>query len=335
MIYTDPAAAAPAFLAQVDAAQRILLLTHINPDGDAIGSLLGAYHCLRAIGKEPIALASSALPSYSASLPGVEHVQIYQPGTALPEADLIWMLDTASLERVGAIFSDHGSALQARPLIIVDHHVTNDGAGTINLIQPAAASCADLLFRLLRAMALPISADAATCLLLGVTADTQSFQTSATSAQTLHTTAEILAAGADLRWVVNAIYYSVPASTVQLTALALSHMRRDGPLLWASVPRAMLEAAGATDEATDDTMTRMQRVAGMRVAALFKERGDGTVKLSLRSTPEINVATIARTWGGGGHAQAAGATLTMGLAAAEEAVLPLLRQALLDADRGR
>ncbi|MEI7771715.1 MAG: bifunctional oligoribonuclease/PAP phosphatase NrnA [Chloroflexales bacterium] len=328
MIYTDPAAAAPAFAQQLSQAQRILLLTHINPDGDAIGSLLGAYHVLHAIGKEPIPVAASTLPAYSAVLPGVEHVTIYQTGDQLPDCDLIWMLDTAALERVGQIYRDHGPAMTSRPLIIVDHHVTNDGLGTFNLIEPHAASCADLLFRLVRAMGLPISPAAATCMLLGTTTDTQSFQTSATTPQTLRTAAEMLDAGADQRLVVNAVYFSVPAETVQLSGLALGLLQREGGLLWSRVSQAMLAAAGAADEATDEAIMRIQRVRGMLVSAVFKERADGTVKISLRSVPGINVAEIARTWGGGGHAQAAGADLPMGLDEAEATVLPLLRQAV-------
>jgi phosphoesterase RecJ-like protein len=328
MIYTDPVAAAPAFAEQISRAQRILLLTHVNPDGDAIGSLLGAYHVLRAIGKEPIPLASSALPAYGSVLPGIEQVAIYRAGDALPDADLTWMLDTASLERIGQIYREHGPALASRPLMIVDHHVTNDGAGTLNLIEPHAASCADLLFRLVAAMGLSISPEAATCMLLGTTTDTQSFQTSATLPQTLRTVADMLDAGADHRLVVNAVYFSVPAATVQLSGLVLGQMQREGDLVWSRVSQAMLAATGAADEATDEAIIRIQRVGGMRVAAVFKERANGTVKISLRSVPGINVAEIARTWGGGGHAQAAGADLPMGLDDAEAAVLPLLRQAI-------
>lgn len=328
MIYTDPEAAAPAFRAQIDQARRILLLSHINPDGDAIGSLLGAAHALRAIGKEPIALASSPAPAYTDALPGIEQLQVYQPGQPLPEADLVWMLDTAARSRVGPIFTEHGELLQQRPLIIVDHHETNDGGGQLNLIAPAAASTADLLFRLLRAMGLPVSPAAATCLLMGTLTDTHSFQTSSTSPQALRSTAELLEAGASLETVVKAAYFSVPASTVQLSGMALSDLRREGGLFWVTVTNAMMQATGAEDEATDDTVTRMQRIAGAELCVLFKERPDGSVKLSLRSTPRINVAQIARGWGGGGHAQAAGAVLPMGLEQAHETVLPALRAAL-------
>lgn len=328
MIYTDFQAAAPAFSAQLAPAGRVLLLTHVNPDGDAIGSVLGAAHALRASGREPICLLTSPPPSYCGDLPGVEWLTVYERGGALPQADLTWMLDTATPERVGAISDDHKDALLARPLIITDHHVTNEGGGTVNLIDPTAASTAELLFRLLHAMALPVSAAAATCLYLGQITDTQSFQTSSTTPRTLQIAAEMLEAGADLRAVIDAVYFRIPESTMRLTSMVLSTLRREGGLYWATLTQAQQQACGAEDEASDDTVMRMQRVAGMRACVLFKERPDGSVKLSLRSQPAINVAAIARTWGGGGHAQAAGATLPMGLAAAEAAVLPLLREAV-------
>jgi phosphoesterase RecJ-like protein len=177
-------------------------------------------------------------------------------------------------------------------------------------------------------MELPISPETATCLLLGVTTDTQSFQTSATTPQTLRTAAAIIDAGADQRLVVNAVYFSVPAATARLVGLVLSQLQREGDLLWVKVSREMMRLSGAADEANDEAMSHIQRVAGMRVAALFKERANGKVKISLRSVPGINVAEVARTWGGGGHTQAAGADLPMGLDEVEAAVLPLLRAAI-------
>jgi phosphoesterase RecJ-like protein len=328
MIHTDYRAAAPAFRAQIDRAQRILLLTHVNPDGDAIGSLLGAAHALREHGKTPLCVIASPAPSYTAGLPGMEWLSIFQRGGPLPEADLTWMLDTATPARVGAIAEEHGPSLRARPLLITDHHVTNEGGGLVNLIDPSAASNADLLFRLLGAMGLPVSPAAATCLYLGMLTDTQSFQLSSTRPQTLQTAGEILAAGADLRAVIEAVYFSIPESTLRLSSLSLAALQREGGLLWTSISQAAQRATGAGDEAGDDTIMRMQRVEGMRICALFKERYDGTVKISLRSVPGISVAAIAQRYGGGGHIQAAGATLQMGLEAAQAELLPLLREAL-------
>jgi phosphoesterase RecJ-like protein len=328
MIYSDYLAAAPAFHARLVGARRILLLTHINPDGDAIGSLLGAAHALRDSGREPICLLASPPPSYCNELPGAEWLAVFHRGDPLPQAELIWMLDAATPQRIGAISEEHGAALLAGPLLITDHHVTNEGGGVVNLIDPTAASNADLLFRLLRAMGLPVSPAAATCLYLGTVTDTQSFQLSSVKPQTLQTAAEMLQAGADLRAVIDAVYFRIPESTMRLTSLALSGMQREGGLFWATITQALQRSVGASDEAGDDTIMRMQRVEGMRIIALFKERADGSVKLSLRSVSGIDVATVAQLWGGGGHRQAAGANLPMNLAQAQDAVLPVLRALL-------
>lgn len=328
MIYTDPVEVAPAFVNAISNAERILLLSHVNPDGDAIGSMLGLYHTLRAAGKTVLPVASSELPTYTAQLPGIEAVQVYTSGQNLPDYDLIWLVDAASFSRIGPLRSEHGDALATRPLLIVDHHVTNRGEGRVNLIEPAAASCAELLFRLLQAMALPITPDTATCLLIGVYTDTQSFQTSSVKPESLRAAADLLAAGADQQAIVRAVYFQVPPETVRLTSHVLSQLQQEDGLFWAVVSNEMKLATGANGDAVDDTVIRMQHIAGMQVLVLFKEQPDGNVKISLRSQPGIDVAQIAQQYGGGGHRQAAGATLHMDLTKAIATILPRLRSML-------
>lgn len=317
--------AAPALAAQIAQASRILILTHINPDGDAIGSLLAVWHMLAGMGKQALPLASSPLPGYTTWLPGVEHVQVYRPGMALPTTDLVFMVDTATLARIGRIYDDHAQALAELPTVIVDHHVTNDGAGLVNLIVPGAASTCELLTELFEAMHAPISPDMATCLLMGIITDTQSFQTSATTALSLRVAAGLLERGANQNRVVREVYFGLPHSSAELIGHALIELRRDGPLAWASVTQEMMRDTGAEDEAVDELVRMIQRIAGVRVLVVFKERQDGSTKLSLRSVQPINVAQLAKRWGGGGHAQAAGATLLMSLEQAEREVLPHLR----------
>jgi phosphoesterase RecJ-like protein len=130
--------------------------------------------------------------------------------------------------------------------------------------------------------------------------------------------------------VVDAVYYATPYSTVQLIGQALSRIERDGALIWTYVSQEMLRQTGAEDEASDDVVQVMQRVAGVRACILFKERASGDIKISLRSSPGIDVAAIARTWGGGGHTQAAGATLAMDLDAARREVVPAMQAALAE-----
>src|SRR5262249_24819443 len=180
-----------------DQAERILILTHINPDGDAIGSMLGMWHALQSLGKQALALASSPLPGYTKWLPGADQIQVYRPAMAFPDVDLVIMVDTATLARVGRIYDEQAQALTSPPIVIIDHHVTNEGAGTVNLIQPEAASTCELLYAVFRAIDLPMAPALATCLLLGVTTDTQSFQTSSTSSDSLRVAADLLDLGAD------------------------------------------------------------------------------------------------------------------------------------------
>ena len=325
MLYNDADQAAPAIAAQIERANRILILTHINPDGDAIGSILGVWHALRALGKPALPLASSPPPGYTRWLPGAEQIKVYEQGMSFPEADLVIMADTATLERVGRIYDEHSAALANIPTVIVDHHVTNEGAGTVNLIRPDAASTCELLFSLFRALDVPMAAPIATCLLLGVTTDTQSFQTSSTSSRSLRVAADLLDLGADQSRIVHEVYYALPASSAALIGLALTEMRRDGPIVWAKVTQAMLRATGAEDEAVDEVVRALQRVAGVKALVVFKERQGGTTKISMRSVQPIDVATLAMRWGGGGHEQAAGATLMMSPEQAEHEVLPRLR----------
>jgi phosphoesterase RecJ-like protein len=324
-IYNDAALAAPMFAARIADADRILILTHVNPDGDAVGSMLGVWHALRALGKAAIALASSPLPAYASWLPGADQIQVYRQGMPLPDADLVIMVDTASLARVGRIYDDYEQALAMLPLLIVDHHVTNEGAGALNLIRPEAASTCELLYDLFRAMDLPMSGNLATCLLLGLTSDTQSYQTSSTRASSLRAAADLLDLGADQRRVVHEIYYTLPASSVSLIAAALNELRHEGSVAWTTVTQAMMRVSGAEDDAADEIVRLMQRIGHIRALVLFKERVDGTTKISLRSRPPLDVAVLAQRWGGGGHAQAAGATLLMSPDQAAREVLPRLR----------
>ena len=322
---TDADQVAPAIAAHIERARKILILTHINPDGDAIGSLLGVWHALQALGKQSIPVASSPLPSYAKWLPGAEHIEVYQSGMSFPDVDLIIMVDTATVLRIGRIYEEHAHAITSLPIVIVDHHVTNDGAGTVNLISPEAASTCELLYELFRSMGVAISPAMATCLLLGLTSDTQSFQTSATTSESLRIAADLLELGADQQRIVHEVYYALPASSAKLIAQAMIEMRRDGPIAWTRVTQAMMRATGAEDEAVDEVVRMMQRIEGVRALVMFKERQGGTTKISLRSAPPINVANLATRWGGGGHAQAAGATLLMSPEQAEHEVLPQLR----------
>lgn len=324
MIYTNPFEAAPAITQQLSKAQRIVILTHVNPDGDAIGSMLAVYHVLQALGKEVYPLASSALPNYVHWLPEADQITVCERGMTFPEADLIVMVDTATLDRIGPVYDEAAQKLIQLPIVIVDHHVTNNGHGTVDFIDSTAASTCEMLFQLFSAMELPITPDIATCLLLGLTTDTQSFQTSSTRAESLHVGAELLKHGADQRRIIQEVYYMIPASSAALIGHALYNLHIEGPIAWTIITQDMMHITQAEDEAGDEITRIMQRIAGIQALVVFKERVDGTTKISLRSQPAFNVAALAQEWGGGGHSQAAGATLFMPPSEAVQKIVPQL-----------
>lgn len=323
-LFTDAAAAQHAIREQIDAANHILILTHVNPDGDAIGSMLGVAHVLRAFGKHVTPLAMPPTPGYANWLPGIHTVQLYAPGVPLPQADLVFVVDTASMGRLGALYGEHRAFFDQRPMVVVDHHVTNDGRGTVNLIQPEAASTCELLYQLWSAMGVSLHAEAATCLLLGLTTDTQSFQTSSTKPGSLRAAADLIACGADQARIIHEVYYALPAASAVLIGLALGTLETRQGIAWAFVSGEMMRASGAEEEAADEVVRVMQRVAGVQALVLFKERADGTTKISLRSHPPYDVARLAQEFGGGGHSQASGATLNMPPKDAAAQVLPRL-----------
>lgn len=324
MVFTNPTEAASHIHQRLTNANRVLILSHISPDGDAIGSLLGAWHMLQTLGVPAIPLASSTLPECSQWLPDIDQVQIYQPGMALPEADIVLMVDTASLQRIGLIYDEHRETLASLPIVIIDHHVTNDGHGQLNLINPQAASTCELLFRLIQAMNVAVTPATASCLLLGITTDTHSFQTSSTKPESLRVAAELLELGANHQQLVHQVYYTLPTTSAVLVGHALYTLQYQDQVAWTTITNTMMEESQAKDEAVGEVVRIMQRIRGIQALVVFKERKDGTTKLSLRSQPSINVATLAQQWGGDGHAQAAGAILRMTPEQAAAEVLPKL-----------
>lgn len=326
MIFNDPALFAAPLAERIAAAQHILILTHINPDGDAVGASLAVWHVLGALGKQRTAILTPPIPGYAGWLPGADQIVLYQSGMVLPPADLAILVDTAHLTRIGPIYDEHAATLATLPVVVIDHHVTNDGGATLNLVDPDSASTCDLLYRLFCAMGAPITNAIATCLLLGLTTDTQSFQTNATRPASLRAAAALLEADADHAQIVRAVYYGLPASSVVLMGHALAGLRCEHGVVWTTVEKRMFEETGAEEEAADEVIRVLQRIGEARVMALFKERSDGTTKISLRARTPLNVAAIAQRWGGGGHAQAAGANLPMTPAEAAMVVVPLLKE---------
>lgn len=338
MLYTNAHQAAPAIAACVAGKRHILLITHVNPDGDAVGSLLGLGLYWEQQGHQVTMLAPTPLPQYTLRLRSVERIRVYsespvyQETLPLPESvDLIALVDTGDIRRIARIYEEQRAYLEARPLIVIDHHATNAGEGTVNLIDASLSSTCELIYQLLRAWDARITPEIATALLMGIITDTQSFKTSNTTPSALRAAADLIELGGDRELIMKDVYANIPFETAKLLSLALSELRREGEIAWTHVTQVMQRSVGASDDAAAEVTEYIANLGGLKATALFKERRDGSVKVSLRSVPSVDVAAVAQQFGGGGHRQAAGATLPGPLHEAEARLLAALRAAVAGA----
>ena len=314
---TAPRAVAPADVQAarelIAASTRVLVIAHVSPDGDAVGALLGLGLVLRAAGKEVALACDDPVPDTFRFLPAADGVVQTPSGTF----DLAIAVDISDKARMGAI----GANLGRPPDLLIDHHLTNPGFARINLLEVEAASTCELITRLLEPLGLPLDAPAATCLLTGILTDTIGFRTSNTTPLTLGAAQKLMTAGAPLSTLHRLVLSRRSFEAVRLWAEGLARLRLEDGVVWATLPLKSRRAAGYGGNGDADLIDILTTVRDADVAIVFSERPDGTVKVSWRSAPDINVAELARRFGGGGHAPAAGAEVDGPLAEAEKRIV--------------
>lgn len=306
--------------ASIARAQRVLAITHVSPDGDAIGSVIGFGLAVRGAGKDVVMACADPVPDLFKFLPAADEV------TCQPEGafDLVVVLDVSDGPRMGAI----GEALERVPDILFDHHITNPGFARLNFIDVTAASTAELVTELLPALGLRLTEPVAQCLLTGLVSDTLGFRTSSTTPKSLAIAGQLMQAGAVLHEVYDLSLFKRSYSAVRLWAEGLARMDLKHRMVWARLPLDARKASGYQGQGDADLINVLTSVREADVALIFVERPDGKVKISWRSVPGINVAVVAAKFGGGGHAAAAGAEVAGTLAEVEARVLAATRAAL-------
>ena len=325
-----PAAAWPALSdvaddirAIVDGAQDIVCLAHKDADADSLGSALAFAAVLREMGRTPHPVVPDPVPFTLGYLPGFDSLES-EPA----RIDAIFTFDCATTGR----FGEKAELLESgrHPVVNVDHHVSNSGYGSVNLIQPDASATGQVVFRLLRALDLPIPVDAATNLYAALLTDTGGFRHENTTEEALRLAADLVHLGADPAWVALKSYKSRAVSTLRLEALAVAGMQTecDGRLVWSEITPAMLTESGAAWQETDGVIDVLQSVDSMSMAVLFKELQPELTKLSVRTRGDADATELCIPFGGGGHRRAAGAELRVPLAVAREQVLQLAREQL-------
>ncbi len=280
-----------ALIARMQESQAILCVSHVNPDGDAVGSLLGMAWLLRSLGKAPTPALQDPVPESLRSLPGAGAIITGQDvafGTQVVDRrfDLVICLDASSPDRMGKAYNPevHASA----PLVVIDHHVTNTHFGTVNWVAPECAATCQMLVALADALHAPLTGEIARCLLTGLVTDTLGFRTSNTSADVLEAAMRLMRAGADLAAITEQTLNRRPFSAIRLWGLALPAVQLDERVIWTTISRS--QTAAARHDGSDLQLSSWLVTANEAdISAVFTEKVDEggrlQVECSFRAKP--------------------------------------------------
>lgn len=299
---------------------RPLLMTHIRPDADGLGSQLALHDALTAIGKKPrVAIASKLLPRYGFLDPGRQVIEDFRP-SAFTESDCVVVLDTGTWNQLG----DFGKWLQASPLprAVVDHHRTQDDLGGLQLVDITAEATGRLGYEIIRALDAPLSAGAAHNLFMAIATDTGWFRHPNATAETFALCGELVALGARPTELYEQLYEAASLARFKLTAVALQRLTTvgGGKVGYTEILLSDYAASGAVPGDTEDLINYPRGVEGVEIALVFIEQQDGGTKISFRSR-SADVSKLAEQFGGGGHKLASGARVMQPFADVKAAVL--------------
>jgi phosphoesterase RecJ-like protein len=291
----------------------VLVLTHQRPDGDALGSMLGMVHMLRAAGKKAHPVLAEGMSSVFRYLPGSGDVHAEVPGVY----DLSVLVDCADRERISLPENAPAPSID----LVIDHHVTNGRFAKINLVDSTAASTAEYLADLAGGLGLGLTSEAAICLMAGVVTDTLGFRTSNTGIHTLEVTAALIRAGASLPEAVERSLHRRSLAAARYWGAGLSRLARDGEIVWTSLTLADRSTAGYPGRDDADLVNILSSIDGHEVALMFIEQDGGKIKISWRVIAGLDVTPLAISFGGGGHPAASGAQIAGPLEEVQDTVL--------------
>lgn len=285
---------------EIGKAKSCLVVSHVRPDGDAVGALLAMGLGLKTLGKQVQMVLCDGVPGSFKHLEGAADVRNKAQG----EFDLVISVDASDLRRIGAALDGY-----RKPDINIDHHVTNDGFGRINHIQPKAVATSEILAEHLGHWGMQITPGMANALITGILADTLGFRTSNMKPQTLRTAADLMEKGADLPEQYAHALLRRPFTAARYWGQGLSSLQKRDRLVWATLTLADRAACSYPGSDDADLINVISSIDDFDIAMIFVEQKNGTVKVSWRSIPGLDVSRVALGFGGGGHPAAAGADI--------------------------
>jgi bifunctional oligoribonuclease and PAP phosphatase NrnA len=324
-------AAAQAVAAILTPGKRICLTTHVNPDGDGLGSEVGLLHLLKTRGVDAVITNPTATPSRFSflfeDLPGCDRSA--HAVKELRRADVIVVLDISDLSRLGMLCETVRDA--GVPIACVDHHVSDSmlPAGP-RYMDVTAAATGELIYEIATANGWTITPEVAQALYVALLTDTGGFRFSNTRPRTLRVAADLLETGVDPEQIYLDVYARAPEGRPRLFAEALQTLvvEPQHGLAWVTVPPGAIERLGVSSDDLDGVVEFPRSIEGVRMALLFREAAQGRIKVSLRSVGNVDVAEFAKRFGGGGHRKAAGLSVVGSLTDVQGTVLEAARQFL-------
>ncbi len=310
---------------------RFVLTTHVRPDADGLGSMLGLQEILQGLGKTVrMAIASTWPPRYTFLDPEKKIERYSTEDESWHDHDAAIVLDTGTWGQLGD-FGDFLKAFEGEK-IVIDHHVSQDDLGALQMVDTTAEATGRLVYEAITALGASVIKTAANQIFAALATDTGWFRHNNTSARTFALAEKLMQAGAEPTNLYNLLYEQNSLPRIKLTSLVLERMQvvENGTVAFTEVRRTDYAETGATPQDTEDLINYCRSLAGVEVAAFFMEQPAGGVKVSFRSRSKVNVAAIAEKFGGGGHRLAAGTILTTSMEDAQQQVLASIREALAE-----
>ena len=302
-------------------AERILLISHIRPDGDAVGSLLGFGLALKAVGKNVQLVLADGIPSTYKHLSGWELVR-KQP---VERYDLSIVLDCSDIYRAGEFYQGYKN-----PDINIDHHKTNLFFAEINLVDQKAVATAEIIAQHLDEWDLPLEQEIADALLTGLITDSLGFRTGNMSPDALRTSARLLEASSSLSYLYNKALINRTYEATKLWGAGLSSLQREGPLVWTTITLRDRRNSRYPGNDDADIVNILSSIDDAKVSIVFVEQPYDKVKVSWRAEPDIDITPLALFFGGGGHPAAAGAEISGDIDSVRSQVLEKTQDLIAD-----
>jgi len=309
--------------------KSFLITTHVSPEGDALGSELGFYYLARKLDKRAIIVNADPVPYGLDFLPGKVVIHYPHQELRLSGIDCFVVLDCADLKRTGKVYKLNTGN---KPVLNIDHHVSNRLFGDVQWVDPTASSCSEMIYKIYKQLRLPIGREAALGLYTGIMTDTGSFRYSNTSSFTHQAVAELMQSGLDVAQVYRHAYGNIPLEDIRSLLKILPNIKfsAQGKIVWFEITQEILGRRTPDIDLGDFVLSFGRAIKGVEVVALFKQMpGDKKeIRVNLRSQGKVDVNKIASFFGGGGHRTAAGCTLSGDRLKVSERVLHQIRLAL-------